>query len=170
MHKTDAGFQCKIRKAVQGIEMEKDTVTFICPRCSQAVSVEMPAYPHGNQSMKVDCRCACGYQFTRDVERRRHNRKAVKCPGWYSYSNEIQLEPGVVAGKFVGKGKMTVVDLSVSGFKVKLKKKEDLKINDRLQVEFFLKDYKRTLIRETAAIKNIHQKYIGGDLGFYLLG
>ena len=155
-------------------------MTFTCPRCSRAVSVGMPAYSPGKQSMKVDCRCACGYQFTRDAERRRHSRKAVKCPGWYSYSNEIQLEPGVVAGTFVGRGKMTVVDLSVSGFKVKLKKNEDLKINDRLQVEFYLKDYKRTLIRETAVIKNIQQKYIGGafipdgsksrDLGFYLLG
>ena len=86
----------------------------------------------------------------------------------------------MVAGTLVGKGKMTVVDLSVSGFKVKLKKKEDLKINDRLQVEFYLKDFKQTLIRETAAIKNMHRKYIGGaflptgsksrDLGFYLLG
>ena len=78
------------------------------------------------------------------------------------YSNEIHLEPGIVAGKFVGEGKMTVLDLSVSGFKVKLKKKEDLKIDDRLQVAFYLKDDKRTLIRETATIKNIHKKYIGG--------
>jgi hypothetical protein len=160
--------------------MGKDLVTVTCPRCSQAASVKIPEYFHQNNSMEIECQCECGYQFKRDVERRRHNRKAVKFSGWYNYSNEIQLEPGIVAGKFVGKGKMTVVDLSVSGFKVKLKKKEDLKVNDRLQVEFYLKDYKRTLIRETATIKNIHQKYVGGaflptgsksrDLGFYLLG
>jgi len=130
--------------------------------------------------MEIECRCECGFQFKRDVERRRHTRKAVKFSGRYNYSHEIQLEPGVVAGKFVGKGKMTVVNLSVSGFKLKLKKKEDLKINDRLQVEFYLKDYQQTLIRETATIKNIHQKNVGGaflptgsksrGLGFYLLG
>ncbi len=160
--------------------MGKDVVTFVCPRCSKAVSVDIPEYFHQNNSMEIECQCECGYHFKRDVERRRHIRKPVKFTGWYNYSNEIQLEPGVVAGKFVGKGKMTVVNLSVSGFKVKLKKKEDLKINDRFQVEFYLKDYKRTLIRETATIKNIHQKYVGGvfhatgsksrDLGFYLLG
>ena len=160
--------------------MGKDVVTFTCARCSRVASVNIPEDFHQNNSMEIECRCECGYQFKQEVERRRHNRKAVKFSGWYNYCNEIQLEPGVVAGKFVGKGKMTVVDLSVSGFKVKLKKKEDLKVNDRLQVEFYLKDYKRTLIRETATIKNIHQKYIGGaflptgaksrDLGFYLLG
>ena len=160
--------------------MGKDVLTFTCPRCSRAASVDIPEDFHQNSSMEIECRCECGYQFKREVERRRHIRKAVKFSGWYNYTNEIQLEPGVVAGKFVGKGKMTVVNLSVSGFKVKLKKKEDLKINDRLQVEFYLKDYKRTLIRETATIKNIHQKFVGGaflptgpksrELGFYLLG
>jgi hypothetical protein len=159
--------------------MVKDVLTFTCPRCSKTASVDIPETIHQNSSMEMECLCECGYQFKKDVERRRHNRKSVKFSGWYNYNNEIQLEPGVVAGKFIGKGKMTVVDLSVSGFKVKLKKKEDLKINDRLQVEFFLKDYKHTLIRETATIKNIHQKFIGGaflptgsksrDLGFYLL-
>ena len=159
--------------------MRNDVVTFTCPRCSQTASVSIPEYFQENNSMDVECQCECGHHFKKDVERRRHNRKAVKFSGWYNYCNEIQLEPGVVAGKFVGKGKMTVVDLSVSGFKVKLKKKEDLKINDRLQVEFYLKDYKHTLIRETATIKNIHKNYVGGaflptgsksrDLGFYLL-
>ena len=160
--------------------MGKDVVTFTCSRCSRVASVDIPEDFHQNNSMEIECQCECGYQFKQEVERRRHIRKAVKFSGWYNYCNEIQLEPGVVAGKFVGKGKMTVVDLSVSGFKVKLKKKEDLKVNDRLQVEFYLKDYKHTLIRETATIKNIHQKYVGGaflptgsksrDLGFYLLG
>ena len=159
--------------------MEKDVVTFTCPRCSRAASVHIPEDFHPNDSMEIECGCECGYQFKKEVERRRHRRKDVRLPGWYDYSNAIQLDPGFVAGTFVGKGKMTVVNLSVSGFKVKLKKKEDLKINDRLQVAFYLKDYKRTLIRETGAIKNIHQKYIGGaflpsgsrsrQLGFYLL-
>ena len=162
------------------VNLAKDVMTFTCPRCGQAASVNIQEYFHQKYSMEIECRCECGHLFKKTVERRRHNRKAVKFAGWYNYSNEIQLEAGVVAGKFVGKGKMTVVDLSVSGFKVKLKKKVDLKVNDRLQVEFHLKDYKRTLIRETAAIKNIDKKYVGGaflpagsksrDLGFYLLG
>lgn len=160
--------------------MGKDVVTFTCPRCSRVVSVNILEGFHQNNSMEIGCQCECGYPFKREVERRQHNRKAVKFSGWYNYTNEIQLEPGFVAGKIVGKGKMTVVNLSVGGFKIKLKKKEDLKINDRLQVEFHLKDYQRTLIHETATVKNIHQKLVGGsflptgsksrELGFYLLG
>jgi hypothetical protein len=159
--------------------MEKDVVTFTCPRCNRAAAVHIPKDFHSNDSMEIECRCECGYQFRKEVERRRHRRKAVRLSGWYDYSNTIQLEPGFVAGTFVGKGKMTVVNLSVSGFKIKLKKKENLKINDRLQVAFYLKDYQRTLIRETATIKNIQRKYIGGaflparsrsrHLAFYLL-
>ena len=136
--------------------LAKDVMTFTCSRCSQTGSVNIQEYFHQNHSMEIEYQCECGHLFKTAVERRRHNRKAVKFSGWYNYSNEIQLEPGVVAGKFVGKGKMTVVNLSVSGFKLKLKKKEDLKINDRLQVEFNLKDYQQTMIRETATIKNIH--------------
>ena len=160
--------------------MRNDVLTFTCPRCSQTASVDIPEDFHRNNSMEIECKCECGHRFKKDVERRRHNRKAVKFSGWYRYSNEIQLEPGVVAGTIVGKGKMTVVNLSVSGVKIKLKKKEDLKINDRLQVAFYLKDDQRTLISETASIKNIHQKFVGGaflptgsksrELGFYLLG
>ena len=162
------------------VKMVKDVVTFTCPRCSRVASVNIPGNFCQKNSMEIECRCECGYQFKRTVERRRHIRKAVKFSGWYKYTNEIQLEPGVVAGKFVGKGKMTVVNLSVGGLKIKLKKKEELKIHDRLQVEFYLKDYQRTLIRETATIKNIHQKFVGGaffptgsksrELGFNLLG
>ena len=108
--------------------MGKDAVMFTCPRCSQSVVVRIPDTFHQNGSMEIECQCECGHLFKRTLERRRHNRKAVKFAGSYSYSNEIHLEPGIVAGKFVGEGKMTVLDLSVSGFKVKLKKKEDLKI------------------------------------------
>ena len=159
--------------------MGKDLTTLTCPRCNRAASVNTSEYIGNGHSTEIDWQCECGYQFKHEAERRRHNRKRVKFSGWYQYSNEIHLDPGVVAGKFVGKGKMTVVDLSLSGLKVKLKKKEDLKVNDRFQVEFHLKDYNRTLVRETATIRNIDKKYISGafrpsgsknrELGFYLL-
>jgi len=159
--------------------MAKELVTATCPRCSQSTSTNISEVFLKNRSSEIEWRCACGYRFKYNLERRRHNRKKVKLSGWYNYSNEVRLAPGIVAGKFVGKGKMTVLDLSVSGLKVKLRKKEDLKINDRFQVEFHLNDAYRTLVRETATIKTIHKKTIGGvfqpsksqnrELGFYLL-
>jgi hypothetical protein len=98
--------------------------------------------------------------------------------GRYHYSNHVELERG--AGKFVGKGKMNILDVSAWGLKVKLKKKETLRLNDQLSVEFHLDDREKTMIREKATIKNIEDKTIGGafadqrngnrSLGFYLLG
>ena len=150
-----------------------------CPRCYQTTSINISEYLRDKQTTEILWQCDCGHQFKYKAERRRHNRKRVRCSGVYRYINEVELDPGVVAGKFVGQGKMTVVDLSLSGLKVKLKKKEDFKINDNFEVEFYLKDKNRTLVRETATVKNIDKKYIGGTfgsrrsqnlmLGFYLL-
>lgn len=112
------------------------------------------------------------------MERRRHYRKLVNFRGRYHYSNPVELEEG--AGKFIGKGKMNILDVSAWGLKMKLKKKETLKLNDQLSVEFHLDDKQRTMIRERATVKNINEKVVGGafadqrtgnrSLGFYLLG
>jgi len=159
--------------------MASDLSTLTCPRCHKTAVINISEHLRNKQNAEIQWQCDCGHQFKHTTERRRHNRKRVRCTGLYRYGNEVQLDPGTVAGKFVGKGKMTVVDLSLSGLKVKLKKKEDFKINDRFEVEFYLKDRRRTLVRETATIKNIDKKYIGGtfdaggsqnlELGFYLL-
>ncbi len=159
--------------------MANELSTLTCPRCQQTASINISEHLRDSQSTEIQWQCDCGHQFKHEAERRRHNRKRVRFAGSYRYSNAVQLDPGIVTGKFVGKGKMTVMDLSLSGLTVRLKKKEDLKINDRFEVEFYLKDRKRTLVRETAIIKNIDNKYIGGTfrtggsqnrkLGFYLL-
>jgi hypothetical protein len=131
-----------------------------------------------SRAKDISLQCTCGYSFTSSMERRRHYRKSVNLKGRYHYSNQVELEQG--SGNFVGKGKMNILDVSAWGLKVKLKKKEMLKLNDQLSVEFQLDDKKRTMIREKATVKNIDKKFIGGaftdqrtgnrSLGFYLLG
>ena len=160
--------------------MPAEKITFDCPRCGQRELIDISQQIIQNQSAQINWRCECGHFLQSDLERRNHKRKNVKFRGRYQYSNEVQIEPGVVAGKIVGKGKMTVTDLSLSGLKVKLKKKEDFKIDDRLLVEFHLNDYKKTFVRKNATIKNIQNRLVGGafsrfesnsrDIGFYLLG
>ena len=159
--------------------MVDEHATLTCPRCQQTSSINVSEHLRNKQTTEIQWQCECGHQFKYKAERRRYNRKRVRCTGLYRYRNEVELDPGIVAGKFVGQGKMTGVDLSLSGLKIKLKKKEDLKINDRFEVEFQIKDRRRTLVRETATIRNIDKKYIGGtfgpsgsqnrELGFYLL-
>ena len=151
--------------------------TFVCPKCFRKMPVD---FSDANlpRTKDISLQCTCGYSFTSSMERRRHYRKPVNLKGRYHYSNQVELEQG--AGKFVGKGKMNILDVSARGLKVKLKKKEMLKLNDQLSVEFHLDDKKRTMIREKATVKNINKKYVGGafadqrtgnrSLGFYLLG
>ena len=129
--------------------------------------------------MEIESTCTCGYTWTSILERRKHFRKPVKLRGHYSFRNDVFLEEGLSAGSFVGKGKMKVVDLSLKGLKIELKKKPELHINDLLSVEFRLKDRKRTVIRENASVKSINGRFVGSafgpevaantSLGFFLL-
>jgi len=154
--------------------------TFNCPSCDRKQTVNVQEYIRRKDRVEIETTCACGHTWTTNIERRRHYRKPVNFRGRYEFSNEVQLDEGISAGKFVGRGKMKVVDLSVSGLKIKLKKSPDLHVNDRFGVEFRLNDKRRTLVRERASVKNIDKNHIGGafspsaadnpSLGFFLLG
>jgi hypothetical protein len=151
--------------------------TVVCPKCLRKMPVDLSGAIL-SKTKGVSLKCTCGHSFTSSMERRRHYRKPVNLKGRYHYSNQVEVEQG--AGKFVGKGKMNILDVSAWGLKVKLKKKEMLKLNDQLSVEFHLDDKKKTMIREKATVKNINKEYVGGafadqrtgnrSLGFYLLG
>jgi len=153
--------------------------TFICPLCSQREILDVRQYVKQNTAVEIELKCKCGYAWISSLERRRLYRKPVNFRGRYKFSNEVQMEEGLAVGKFIGKGRMQVVDLSVRGLKIKLKKRPDLNVNDRISVEFRLNDKKRTLIRENTSVKSIRDHYIGGafstsasdnaSLGFYLL-
>lgn len=151
--------------------------TVVCPKCARKIPLALSgARPSDTKDISIQC--TCGYAYTSSMERRRHYRKPVKLKGRYHYSNHVELERG--GGKFVGKGRMNILDVSAWGLKMKLKKKETLRLNDQLSVEFHLDDRERTVIREKATIKNIRERTIGGSfadqrngnrsLGFYLLG
>jgi hypothetical protein len=153
--------------------------TVVCPKCLRKTLVDFSDADLSG-TKEISLQCTCGHSYTTSMERRRHYRKPVNFKGRYQYSNHVELVQGSGAGKFVGKGKMNILDVSAWGLKVKLKKKETLQLNDQLSVELHLDDKERTFIREKATIKNINERYIGGafterrkgnrSLGFYLLG
>ena len=161
------------------IYMTHSRSTIVCPNCSRKLPVHL-SDENLSQSSGIALKCACGYSWTSSRERRRYYRKPVRLKGRYHYSTQVELSQGVVAGKFVGKGKMNVLDVSAWGLKMKLRKKEEFRLNDQVFVEFHLDDKQKTLIREKAFVKNINDQYVGGafaghetgnrSLGFYLLG
>ena len=162
------------------IYLVNDKATFVCPLCAQRKTFNVRQYVKQATTVEIESTCTCGHTWTSTLERRRHYRKPVKLRGRYVFKNEVQLEEGLTAGSFVGKGKMKVVDLSIKGLKIELNKRPELNVNDLLAVEFRLKDKKRTLIRENASVRSVSGHFIGGafgpsvsentSLGFYLMG
>ena len=140
------------RKMSAKVYMTHQRSTFVCPQCSRKTPVDL-SETDLSKTNGIALKCACGYAWTSSMERRRHYRKPVKFKGRYHYSNKVELEQGVVAGKFIGKGRMDVVDVSARGLKIKIRKKEEFKLNDQLFVEFHLDDEQKTLIREKALVK-----------------
>ena len=157
-----------------------DKATFVCPVCSQRETRIVRQHILKETAVAIASTCTCGHSWNSILERRRHFRKPVKLRGRYTFRNDVYLEEGLSAGSFVGKGKMKVVDLSLKGLKIELRKKPELHVNDLLAVEFRLKDKKRTLIRENASVRSVDGRYVGSAFGpevsgntslsFYLLG
>jgi hypothetical protein len=161
------------------VYMPRTRTTVVCPNCFRKTPVDLSDV-NLSRTKDISLKCACGYSYTSSMERRRYYRKPVNFKGRYHYSNHVELEHGSGTGKFVGKGKMNILDISAWGLKVKLKRKETFQLDDQFSVEFHLDDKERTMIREKATVKNINERYIGGafadqrtgnrSLGFYLLG
>ena len=161
------------------IYMVDGKASFICPVCSQRKTQSVKQYVKQQTEVEIACTCICGHTWNSVLERRQHYRKPVKFRGRYTFRNDVVLEKGLPAGSIVGQGKMKVVDLSLKGLKIELKDRPELHVNDLLSVEFRLKDKNRTLIRENAAVKNVHGRYVGSafgpevaantSLGFFLL-
>ena len=161
------------------VYMVNDTVTFVCPVCSQPKIEDVSQYAKMETAVELATTCACGHTWTSALERRRQYRKPVKLRGRYTFKNDVFLDEGLSGGSFVGKGKMKVVDLSLMGLKIELKRNSELHVNDLLSVEFRLKDKQRTLIREYASVRSINGRFVGSSfgpevvenssLGFYLL-
>ena len=164
---------------VEKIYVVDNKATVVCPVCSQRKTESVRKYIKKETVVEIESTCICGHTWTSVLERRKHFRKPVKLRGRYTFRNNVYLEEGLPAGSLVGKGKMTVVDLSLKGLKFELKKKPEIHVNDLLSVDFRLKDKKRTLIREKASVRNINGRFVGSafgpevaenrSLGFYLL-
>ena len=145
--------------------------TFTCPECETTKTVDVTRYAKMEQTVKVKSKCACGNTWTSVLEKRKVYRKRVSLPGTFAH---------IVNNTPVSKGDMEVTDISAGGLKIKLLEPVDLRIDDKLSVEFHLDDPRRTPINKDVLVKNIDGVYIGvafsraeandPALGFYLMG
>ena len=146
-------------------------VTFTCPQCEATKTIDVSRYAKMEQTVKVKSKCACGHTWTSVLEKRKVYRKGVSLAGTFTH---------VVDNNPVSKGSMIVTDISAGGLKIKLLEPIDLRLNDKMHVEFNLDDARNTLISKKVLVKNIDGIYIGvaysrsetddPALGFYLMG
>ena len=144
--------------------------TFICPQCKKTRTVDVRKYANMEQTVKVKSKCSCGNNWISVLEKRKQYRKGANLTGIYKY---------IVDGKESDRGKMTIIDISAGGVKLKLDVDRKLKTGNLLELEFKLDDSKQTLMRKTVIIRNASSPYYGAAfkdpasidpvMGFYLM-
>jgi hypothetical protein len=149
---------------------DTNMATFICPHCQKTLTVDVSKYAQMEQTVKVKSKCSCGNKWISVLEKRKQYRKGANLKGIYKY---------IVDGKEIDRGKMTIIDISAGGVKLKLDVGRDLKTDHLLELEFKLDDSKQTPMQKTVVIRNADSPYFGtafrdADLydpvmGFYLM-
>jgi hypothetical protein len=147
----------------------KQMATFVCPKCQRSKTVDVSKFANLDKIVKVNVKCPCGFAYTSILEKRKRYRKETNLPGSYIH---------FIDGRQVGKGLMTVKDLSTTGMKLKIITGHNCTVGDVIQVEFYLDNTQRTLIRKKVIIRNIKGADVGTEfaiteavdkaLGFYL--
>lgn len=138
----------------------------VCPACDSAKTLSVGQFRHRQHELKV--KCQCGHAFNLQLEFRRNFRKETELEGIYDLN-----PPGR------GGGKITVVNLSLSGASFEVRGVNDLKVGQTGSLVFTLDNRKETVLFKRVVIKSVNGNRIGcefkedqafqKDLGFYLL-
>lgn len=128
----------------------ENKATFLCPVCSKSRVVDVAKYLKTQAAVKVTCKCKCGHSYSVILERRKDFRKTTNLPGRFFTSKGKQ-------------GLMTVTDISRSGLGFKMNIYQDIKVGEKLKVEFNLDDQPRSLINREVVVKTIRDNHIGTE-------
>jgi len=153
---------------------EDQTATFVCPECQKPRVANVCKYVERKEHTPLRVRCKCGHQYQAYLEKRKKFRKQANLPGAYKFTTITpDKKPAEIAGK------MSVIDISFTGIRVKLLKAPRFAIGDKLTVEFTLDDANKSVIRKEVIVQNIKDLCAGFEyifnqsydtlLGFYLL-
>jgi hypothetical protein len=119
----------------------KQTAVFTCPMCQISKTTDVSKFIKLDKMAKFKVRCRCGHTFTSFLERRKHYRKETNLTGSF-----VRL----VSGKPLGRGHMTVRDLSLTGMKLEVHCPHNFSEGDILVIQFRLDDVKKTLTKMKA--------------------
>ena len=132
--------------------------------------MDVSQYAALDKTVKVKSKCPCGNVWTSILEKRQQFRKAVSLPGTFKR---------VGATDQMSEGNMVVVDLSMTGLKLKMNFSPPFTAGDLLDITFQLDDNRRTTISKKVKVMNVNGEYVGvaflnsdppgAALGFYLM-
>lgn len=140
--------------------------TFMCPDCKKVRHADVSNIIGIDKTVKIKCQCKCGNKFDAILERRKFFRKSIDFDG-ICYT-----------GKEDEKFKVTVVDISRSGLKLRLNASHNLSRGDELLIEFHLDDAEQTLVNKKVVVRSISGLNVGVEfkspehydkLGSYLM-
>jgi hypothetical protein len=149
----------------------ENIAVFECPKCGTTRTANMTDKKHLGGSIKTKCTCnKCEHTFVVTVVmemRRKFYRKETNLAGeYYTPDNRI-------------KGVMRVCDVSLTGVRMNVNDKKDLKVGQKLVLEFILDDKLRSEIKRNVIIRKIENMFINcefevvdqyGRLASYLFG
>lgn len=149
---------------------KNNTATFRCPQCGKTKTTDVSRYATIDKKITVNCTCVCGHQFRCRLEKRKQYRKGANLPGKFTLAGQSGPDDT---------GVVTVVDISMTGMKLKLSAARDFPIGAKLLVEFRLDDRKQTPMEKRVIVRNVSGTYVGVSfspndlddpaLGFYLM-
>jgi hypothetical protein len=129
---------------------EKGEALIRCNQCGRKKAASAADYRVVGKKLKVSC--SCGSTFVVSFDWRRFYRKPVNLLGDY-----------LKDGDSVGMKTMVVVDVSLGGIRIQTLHDHDLKVDDVIQVTFYLDNALKSLISRNAVIRKVHDRFVGAE-------
>ena len=142
----------------------KGMIFLVCPFCGKDSEQPAKQFPI-HQQVSISCSCGKTYEF--QIETRKEFRKPTALGGLYWKLDSPDIRE-----------KATIVDLSLTGFSLRITGEHTLQCKDLIGVNFKLDNDKRTKIDRKGSVCRIAGNNIGcqftdilpydPDLGFYV--
>lgn len=137
-----------------------------CPNCNKMRQEQAKLYQGVRPPVKIQCNCGNVYDI--EVEFRKFYRKGTTLDGIYVNASNSSIW-----------GKMTLKNISLQGCGFETQKKNLLKPDEEIKIEFHLNNAQNSLIKKRAVVRSVDNNYVGcqfkeipgsldPELGFYL--
>ncbi len=136
------------RKMVLRVFMNKNKMaTFSCPECNRIKQMDVSKYSHIDKKIKLKYTCTCKHKSSVILERRQSVRE------------KVSLKGNIVRN--LEKKAILVVDISRFGLKIECIDKLELKVGEKILVEFILDDLEQSQIYKGVIVRTVSSQEIG---------